>query len=153
MRIVNLLSTLSNAACSELFFETAAPGPDPPPPNSPAVPAPPNVVKAVPLPPVQHRRGVTVLAPAYHHRFSLIHKIFDALGTTVHCAEAELPVFQTATCLMGPFYQWLALIQERMGRELGAQDRPGEVQKYLVGLFECLLADCKDESFRELMEN
>ena len=69
------------------------------------------LVKAVPLPPVQHQAGVTLVHPA--HRPTL--RLFEELGggVPVH-DEVDMSRLMTMSCLMGAQYQWLQVVTDWM---------------------------------------
>ena len=63
-----------------------------------------SVVQAIPLPPVAHQQGVTVVHPAAPQVVAW----FNLLGTCVPVATAaQMKVVPTVTCLMGTYYAFL----------------------------------------------
>ena len=89
-----------------------------------------NVVLAVPLPPVAHLQGVSLVSPADERVLAL----FDLLGVAVGCASPkDMLCMQVITCVMGHVYQTHLAMQEWMeaqgvqaesaGKYIGAQVR------------------------------
>lgn len=98
-------------------------------------------MKAVPLPAVQHCAGTTVCAksgsdPAFDAEVA---ELFARLGSVTQCEEADLPVFQVMSGMMGPFYQHCGWLQEFLQKE--ARLSGPEAQRYLCSFFRTLLCD------------
>ncbi|KAK3275754.1 hypothetical protein CYMTET_16126 [Cymbomonas tetramitiformis] len=139
--VVNLTSTVKNAelaeiisSCSEASREFALS----------------NVMKAVPLPAVQHLQGTTILCPpnAYDGKISCI---FDALGMAVEVEEKQLVAYQAMTAMMGPLYQQAQWHKEWLVEN--ADVSPELAQTFVCGLMNTIMADPnKGETFEQLME-
>ena len=108
--VINLLSTLTNEVCKGLLGGAV------------------EVCKAVPLPPVAHHVGTTVISPTNETAKAL----FDHLGSTV-CVEKEeqLRALQAATAMMGPMYATCRALQQWL-QEKGV---PGDAAAAFSGSF------------------
>lgn len=119
---------------------------------------PPNkVMKAVPIPPVQHLQGTTSLVlPAGEKPEDgvtsfggKVYMIFSRLGYAAAIPEPMLTTFQVVSGLMGMQYQRLHLMQQWLVQH-GVQEQLAH--EYLSSFHKSILVDTKNESFRELME-
>lgn len=73
-----------------------------------------SLVKAVPLPPVQHQAGVTLVHPAHGPTLSL----FNKLGQSVPVSdETDMNRLMTMACLMGAQYQWMQVVTNWMAEQ------------------------------------
>eukprot|EP01063_Lacrimia_lanifica_P013498 TRINITY_DN20142_c0_g1_i1.p1 TRINITY_DN20142_c0_g1~~TRINITY_DN20142_c0_g1_i1.p1 ORF type:complete len:344 (+),score=130.09 TRINITY_DN20142_c0_g1_i1:49-1080(+) len=139
------------------------------------------LAKAMPLPPVQHRNGVTVLTEfvckdckdgagvaaeardAAEAKYGAVVALFKVLSgsadTAVVVPEAQLPIFVTITGTMGIFYQHCRVMQRWMQAKVAAAD-PGAdaaaveatTRDFLIGFFSTVMTDpAHGEEFQELM--
>jgi pyrroline-5-carboxylate reductase len=94
-----------------------------------------NIVRAVPLPPVAARRGVTLVYPAHKD----ISPLFDSLGQAVAAKnELELGKLQTITGMMGSYYQ---LLQTYMDWLVGHDVNSQVASSYVGAVMESIAHD------------
>eukprot|EP01064_Diplonema_japonicum_P030014 TRINITY_DN4981_c0_g1_i2.p1 TRINITY_DN4981_c0_g1~~TRINITY_DN4981_c0_g1_i2.p1 ORF type:complete len:325 (+),score=45.54 TRINITY_DN4981_c0_g1_i2:627-1601(+) len=88
--IVNLVATIPIARCRAMLGDRC------------------EVVKAVPLPPVAHHKGMTVICP----KSDVCTILFDLLGSSVTVeSEHQQRAMQAATSQMGPLYAQCRMLQ------------------------------------------
>ncbi|WP_296746973.1 pyrroline-5-carboxylate reductase [Mesorhizobium sp.] len=88
-----------------------------------------NITRAIPLPFVANRTGVTAIFPAD----PIAETLFSALGDAVACrSEEEYDLIGSASCLMGTYFGLLERAQDWL---VGKGLEPGIARSYLLPLF------------------
>lgn len=110
-RIISLIATLTHATLQQWFGNEI------------------NICRAIPLPFVAQRLGVTAIYPEQQEA----KKLFNALGTVV-CAqtEEEFDRYAIASATMGIYFESIATLSEWMTKEGTPQE---SAQKYFAALF------------------
>ena len=102
----------------------------------PALP-PASIVRAVPLPQVAAREGVSLIHPPHPG----VAALFGALGTAVEVkTEAEMAKLQVMTAMMGQYYTMLQTAVEFLGEGEGGVDAP-TASAFTGSLFASVAAD------------
>lgn len=172
--LVNLVSTLKNDQLHRLLTSNL---------TSAAVKIQ-GIAKCVPLPAVQHCKGTTACtayegtaAPEDEREHirkdsyalkDVCLKLFGHLGVAVSCEEANFPIFQAITGMMGPLYQHCSWLSEFMQTSTPGQDAAtpegcgiigGAVdaqsaQTYVTSVLQTFLADAVqgNKSLKHLMK-
>jgi len=103
----------------------------------------PSIVKhiiVVPLPPIAHHLGVSIVCPRHQPTIDLFNLLGKAFAVT---NEKDKSVLQTITCLMGPFYNLLDTIVD-WAEERGIEKKA--VAEYTAHFFDSIVKDAVKEA-------
>ena len=104
------------------------------------------ITRAVPLPFVAERRGVTIVFP----QDEAVRSFFAKLGTAVEChSQNEFDLLTTASALMGTYF---GILEHAVGWLAGKGISESQARVYLVSLFSSLAHTAQSSSSQSLQQ-